>query len=109
MPHEPRKRSMRGRREAKGPAIDVVIASARWRKAPQAARVVRRAIAIAAPARARKAEISVILTGDSAMRALNRQWRRKDKPTNVLSFPTPAPRGGAPRHLGDVVIAYETV
>jgi probable rRNA maturation factor len=50
------------------------------------------------------------------MRALNRQWRRKDAPTNVLTFPAPQPRaggaggagGGAPRFMGDIVIAYET-
>ncbi|HEX7970330.1 MAG TPA: rRNA maturation RNase YbeY, partial [Stellaceae bacterium] len=45
------------------------------------------------------------------VRALNRQWRGKDVPTNVLSFPalgaTPPP--GAPRLLGDVVLAFETV
>ena len=37
-------------------------------------------------------------------------WRGQDKPTNVLAFPAP-PGGGArraPRHLGDIVIAYET-
>ena len=102
------------RREgARGPAVDVVIASTRWSKAPQAARLVRRTIAAAAPARARAAELSVILTSNRAIGALNRQWRGQDKPTNVLSFPAPkqapkrAPRG-APRHLGDIVIAYET-
>ena len=103
---------MRRRRAARGPTIDVVIASARWRKAPQAARLVRRVIAAAAPARRRNAEVSVILTNDRAIAALNRQWRGQHKPTNVLSFPTPAPvtksgRAGV-HHLGDIVIAYET-
>ncbi|HKP35197.1 MAG TPA: rRNA maturation RNase YbeY [Sphingomicrobium sp.] len=36
---------------------------------------------------ARPAEISVRLTGDDEVRALNARWRGKDKPTNVLSFP----------------------
>jgi probable rRNA maturation factor len=35
----------------------------------------------------RPVEISVLLTGDEEVRALNGQWRGKDKPTNVLSFP----------------------
>ena len=109
MARDVRKRGTSRRRNAGGPAIDVVIASARWRKTPRAARLVRRAIAAAAPARARKAELSVVLTDDRAIRALNRRWRGKNKPTNVLSFPTPAQRQGGPRHLGDVVIAYETV
>jgi probable rRNA maturation factor len=96
------------RRIARGPSIDVVIASTRWRRAPRAATLVRRTIAAAAPAQLRGAELSVILTSNRAIRALNRRWRDRDQPTNVLSFPTPAPRRGAPRHLGDIVIAYET-
>jgi len=108
----------RRREGARGPAVDVVIASSRWSKAPQAARLVRRTIAAAAPARARAAELSVILTSNRAIGALNRRWRGHDKPTNVLSFPAPAQQAakraarraprGAPRHLGDIVIAYET-
>ena len=35
----------------------------------------------------RPVELSVRLTGDEAVRALNSEWRGKDKPTNVLSFP----------------------
>jgi probable rRNA maturation factor len=97
------------RRGARGPSIDVVIASARWRTAPHAARLVRRTIAAAAPARAQNAELSVILTSNRAIRNLNRRWRGRNTSTNVLSFPTPAHTRGAPRHLGDVVIAYETV
>ena len=96
------------RRAAPGPTVEVVVASARWRKAPQAARLVRRIIAAAAPATVRKAELSVILTSNRSVGALNRRWRGRDKPTNVLSFPTPAPIRGAGRHLGDIVIAYET-
>jgi probable rRNA maturation factor len=105
-------KASRPRRRA--PSIDVVIASARWRRAPRAATVVRRAIGAAAPAQARGAELSVILTSDRAIRTLNRRWRGRDKSTNVLSFPAPPPAGrktwrGAARHLGDIVLAYETV
>jgi probable rRNA maturation factor len=35
----------------------------------------------------RSVEISVRLTGDQEVRSLNAEWRGKDKPTNVLSFP----------------------
>ena len=53
-----------------------------------------------------------LLTDDAAIRALNRQWRGRDEATNVLSFPAPEQiQGcvqGAPRLLGDIVIAYET-
>ena len=44
------------------------------------------------------------------MRMLNRRWRGKNRPTNVLSFPSgeSKPQRGKPRHLADIVIAYET-
>ena len=41
------------------------------------------------------------------MRDLNREWRGKDAPTNVLAFPAGDHTGPGP--LGDVVLAYETV
>ena len=60
-----------------------------------------------------------MLGNDSAIRALNRDWRGKDAPTNVLSFPVPGPPSGQRRgrgkrtspspYIGDIVIAYETV
>jgi probable rRNA maturation factor len=56
------------------------------------------------------AELSVLLTDDAEMRTLNRVWRDKDRPTDVLSF---SMREGqpAPLHgdlLGDVVISVPT-
>ena len=56
--------------------------------------------------------VSILFTDDSHMQALNRHWRGRDKPTNVLSFPAdfPAlPEGDAAQQpLGDIVLAYET-
>ena len=55
-------------------------------------------------------EVSVMLCDDAAIRELNRTWRGKDKPTNVLSFPAPEQPGvTGPRHLGDIALAYETL
>ncbi|HEY1245994.1 MAG TPA: rRNA maturation RNase YbeY [Hyphomicrobiaceae bacterium] len=52
-------------------------------------------------ARARGAEACVVLADDSLLRSLNRAYRGKDAPTNVLSFPFQnAPGAAAPRHLG---------
>ncbi|MBL8643275.1 MAG: rRNA maturation RNase YbeY [Rhodospirillaceae bacterium] len=55
-------------------------------------------------------EISLVLTSDARIRTLNRAYRGKDKPTNVLSFP--AMDGGVLPPgmlvLGDVVLALET-
>ncbi len=59
----------------------------------------------AAPRTESDREVAILLTGDAEMQALNRQWRGKDAPTNVLSFPSGEDEG----HLGDVVLAYETV
>lgn len=53
-----------------------------------------------APASAR-GEVCVALVSDARMKALNRQFRGKDKVTDVLSFPAGAARG----FLGDIVIA----
>lgn len=59
----------------------------------------------AAPEMENDREVAILLTGDAEMQALNRQWRGKDAPTNVLSFPSGEDEG----HLGDVVLAFETV
>jgi probable rRNA maturation factor len=56
-------------------------------------------------------EISLVFTDDAAIRAVNRDWRGQDKPTNVLSFPAfPLVPGGRPGPmLGDIVLAEETL
>lgn len=52
---------------------------------------------------------ALLLADDEAVRALNRQWRGQDKPTNVLSFPAPAGPAGGARLLGDIVLAWDTI
>jgi probable rRNA maturation factor len=53
-------------------------------------------------------EVSVLFTDARAIRALNAEWRKEDKATNVLSFPAPAGSGPV-RMLGDVALSFETV
>lgn len=55
-------------------------------------------------------ELSILLTDDPTIRGLNRQHRRKDKPTDVLSFPMDgvAPGPKAPSLLGDIAISLDT-
>ena len=60
--------------------------------------------------RAARGEVAVALVGDRKMRALNRRYRGVDRATDVLAFPADRPAAGraprgAPRVLGDVVIA----
>ena len=58
---------------------------------------------------------SLLFTSDAEVHTLNREWRDKDKPTNVLSFPmltradllALAP-DGPPELLGDIALAFET-
>lgn len=50
--------------------------------------------------------VTLVLTGEAEMRDLNRVWRGKDAPTNVLSFPADAKHDRG--FLGDIVLAYET-
>lgn len=87
--------------------VDVLVQSPQWKKKPRAKAIVRAAIRAAAnAASAPNGEVAVVLTGDAALRKLNRQWRGIDKATNVLSFPAAAPKAGM---LGDIAIAYETL
>jgi probable rRNA maturation factor len=94
------------------PDIDVLVASKRWTKPRQLRPTLRRAVAAAAAATrsTRPAELAIVLTDDSAMRLLNRQWRGVDAATNVLSFPVKtAGRTTGGGHLGDIVLAFETI
>jgi probable rRNA maturation factor len=94
------------------PCVDIDVASALWERLPEADAVVRRSIAAVAAELnlSQEDEIGVTLTDDRAIEALNRIWRRQAKPTNVLSFPAASPPApGAPRPLGDIVLAFETI
>ena len=89
--------------------LDVIVESPLWDRNPDAETVIRGALAAAAKTTAQgNAEIAILLIDDSGIRELNRQWRNQDKPTNVLSFPA-GTTGKANAHLGDIVIAYETL
>lgn len=79
-----------------------------WQDVPEAEEVVHRAVGavgrtpgVTVPP---DAELSFALADDEQVRVLNRDYRAKDKPTNVLSFP--AVHGPL---MGDVIVAYETL
>jgi probable rRNA maturation factor len=97
------------------PITEILVTADGWRDEPGAETAIERAIEAAAQgvdADLADTEVAVMLTDDSTMRTLNLDWRGIDKPTNVLSFPAEtkaAPsKGGPPRMLGDIAIAYET-
>jgi probable rRNA maturation factor len=85
-------------------SIETIVEDERWRaRMPDVEALAVKCYASAAAKEPRVAgEAAVLLTDDAALRALNRQFRGKDAPTNVLSFEAGA--GG----LGDVALAFET-
>ncbi|GJE57558.1 MULTISPECIES: rRNA maturation RNase YbeY [Methylobacterium] len=97
-------------------SIDIAVEDARWAEAVPdldafVERAVAAALAVMPDSQAGPMEISILLADDATVQALNKTWRGKDKPTNVLSFPAaeqPLPPG-APEPLGDVVLAYDTL
>jgi probable rRNA maturation factor len=83
--------------------VNVVLLDPAWTKVlPGVERLVRKAARAAAGNR--KQSLTIALADDRRLRALNARDRKKDKPTNVLSYPS-----GERGFLGDVVLARQTV
>jgi len=83
--------------------VDVVLLDGAWAKAlPGVERLVRRAVRAALGKKV--CSLTVALSDDKGVRALNKRDRGKAKPTNVLSYPS-----GEKVFLGDVVLARQTV
>lgn len=93
--------------------IDISVEAGDWQEAglaPTAKRAMTAAFAIAPLEAVAGSEVSLVFTDDASIRILNKQWRDKDKPTNVLSFPGSDPDGEVYGPLlGDIILAYETV
>lgn len=95
--------------------IDLLVEGGDWAPEAELQTMVHEAVAAAMAETGAVAEegteLSVVFSNDEHIRELNAQWRGKDKPTNVLSFPAFPPKLGAPLPplLGDIVLASETV
>ena len=87
------------------PQIEIRIESPGWSGIGDLEEIARSAIHAAWRREGSQAsgEFSILFTDDAAVRALNRKYRGKDSPTNVLSFPSDPPL------IGDIVLAAETV
>ena len=81
--------------------LQVVLLNRQRRRRVDASRV-RRVLRGAARALQVSGEVALVLAGDRTLHRLNRDYRGKDKPTDVLSFP------GEKAGLGDIVISVET-
>lgn len=55
-----------------------------------------------------RGQVTVLLTGDATMRDLNQRFRGKNKPTDVLSFPSERAIRGTEKIAGDLAISVET-
>jgi probable rRNA maturation factor len=109
-------------------SIDLDVASAKWKKAfPGMNKKIEQAAACAflnakkpAALKNRSFAVNIILTDDAMVKTLNKNYRGKNKPTNVLSFPQMnlkkfrrteldifPPKSEIP--LGDVVLAFQTI
>lgn len=100
--------------------IDIIFESPLWAKARLSARKHVQTVldttweSIAKRPKTIMPELTITLTDDAQIKILNRDYRDKDKPTNVLSFPMfermddiPKNAGSVP--LGDIMIAFETI
>jgi probable rRNA maturation factor len=87
-----------------GRSSTTVSAGASLRAGVPSAPTLKRYLREAQTAVGLKGEVSVLLTTDDGIRGLNRRFRKKNKATDVLSFPAPAGFGVA----GDLAISVET-
>lgn len=87
--------------------LEITFQDKRWRTdLPHIRALCRRAVSTVLDLK--QCSVSLVFADDAFVQTLNRDYRGKDKPTNVLSFPLP--KVDAPmRPMGDIVLAFETV
>jgi probable rRNA maturation factor len=90
--------------------IEIDIADARWKRVPGLAGEIAKAHALALSKPNAAKLTGLLLANDTEVKVLNRQWRGKNRPTNVLSFPAADLKvpPGEPKPLGDLVLSYDT-
>lgn len=84
-------------------SISVQCEAADWKRLVPECRALAKRYCQAALEGSAPGEMTVVLADDALLRDLNHTFRGKDKPTNILSF------AGEPPHIGDLVLALETV
>ena len=80
--------------------ITLLVEDPKWRSHRGLQSRLKNAAEAARKAARMKGDFTILLTSDKMLRSLNREFRGKDKPTNVLSFPS------AGAYRGDIAIAY---
>lgn len=89
--------------------IDIIHENEAWQAAlPEVDRLVRETVLAGLQSLEEDLEVCVVLGDDPLLQELNRNFRNKDRATNVLSFPSNDLLPDGLRLLGDVVLSYET-
>jgi probable rRNA maturation factor len=92
--------------------VEIAVQEPKWAELGDleaiAAQCIDAALAESAEKPREGAEVSLLFCDDARMHELNRAFRDKDKPTNVLSFPGPDPIEST-CFLGDIALGYETI
>lgn len=97
------------------PEIDITIDLDKWPNEEQLTHLIAKSVESVAIVAELKwpngAELSLLFTDDAKMSGINAEWRDKNQPTNVLSFPGSDIEIGEQSDfmIGDLVFAYETV
>lgn len=76
-----------------------------WNRLRALTPLLQKAAKAALKAAGRSGDVTILLSDDAKLKALNAAFRGKRKPTNVLSFPAD---GGDAGYLGDIALAYES-
>jgi probable rRNA maturation factor len=86
-------------------SIDLQVDDPRWRTVRGLSARLRRSaeLALKHGKAAKASSLTILLTDDARLKSLNRDFRDKNKATNVLSFPADQVDG---RYLGDIALAY---
>ncbi len=99
--------------------MDISVQYPEWENIDNIKQVIRTSVlcalnttSIPTKATGRDLEISVVLANDDLMQVLNREYREKDKPTNILTFAN-LDEGDVPAEgvvpLGDIIMSYDTI
>jgi probable rRNA maturation factor len=91
--------------------VSISVEDSIWDEIPGLEELAERAVSAVGSAELHsptECEVSILFTSDAKIETMNKTWRGKAKPANVLSFPAPPGQPtpeGEPKFLGDIVLA----
>ena len=91
-------------------SFEIDVGDRRWRRVRSLFTDIEQVHALTLNKKDQARSVTILLADDETLQSLNRDWRHKDTPTNVLSFPAAeiaTPRG-LTKPLGDIALSYDT-